>query len=90
MIVSDLFNLDAHFNYSTDWEMKHDQIGRVFYIDHLNHHTQWERPRPAIGGRFKIHSEVHVRKTHIMHCPPTAREAHNEATERSRQRLRGR
>jgi hypothetical protein len=35
------------------WEMKLDQYGRVFYIDHLNHRTQWERPTPAVSGHME-------------------------------------
>ena len=32
------------------WEMRYDQYGRRYYVDHNNRSTTWERPQPLPPG----------------------------------------
>lgn len=32
------------------WEMRHDQYGRRYYVDHTTRSTTWERPKPLPAG----------------------------------------
>jgi hypothetical protein len=49
-----------------NWEMSHDQYGRVYYIDHLNHCTQWERPTATIAATAG-QSEESEQRRHLLH-----------------------
>jgi hypothetical protein len=37
------------------WEMRFDQYGRRYYVDHNTRSTTWERPQPLVKFTTNIH-----------------------------------
>uniref|UniRef100_A0A7N6A1A1 HECT-type E3 ubiquitin transferase n=1 Tax=Anabas testudineus TaxID=64144 RepID=A0A7N6A1A1_ANATE len=82
--------------YSTRWEQRVDQNGRVYYVDHIEKRTTWDRPEPLPTGwerrvdpMGRVYYVDHITRTTTWQRPTQESVRNYEEWQHQRSQLQG-